>query len=78
MAARVMDPQQRPPLKAIALETYAGRHYHPCEIVGETNKYYQVKILPREGYSSPVADVRALAQLFPFPNTQSETYRKRI
>jgi hypothetical protein len=53
VGAPALDPQRRQPLKAIALETYAGRRYYPCKIFCETNKYYQVKILSEEGVQLP-------------------------
>jgi hypothetical protein len=40
-------------MKAIALDTWAGRRYYPVEIVGETPKRVRVRILATDGVMLP-------------------------
>ncbi len=39
--------------KALALETWAGRRYYPCEILSQTRTKYRVKLLAKDAVMLP-------------------------
>ena len=39
--------------KALALETWAGRRYYPCEVLSQTRTKYRVKLLAKDGVMLP-------------------------
>jgi hypothetical protein len=39
--------------KALALETWAGRRYYPCEVLSQTRSKYRIKLLAKDGAMLP-------------------------
>lgn len=54
-------------MKAIALETWAGRRYCQCEVVGETPSRYRVMVLATDGVQLPGGQHYAWGQVASVP-----------
>jgi hypothetical protein len=39
--------------KALALETWAGRRYFPCEVLSQTRSKYRIKLFAKDGVMLP-------------------------
>jgi hypothetical protein len=35
--------------KRLALETWTGRRYYPCEVLGQTRSKYRIKLFAKDG-----------------------------
>lgn len=58
----------------LVLDSWAGRSYHPVEILGETPKKYRVRILSPDGVRLPRYRYAALGDVVLVPKT-AITYR---
>jgi hypothetical protein len=53
--------------KALALESWAGRSYYPCEVLGETPTKYRIKLLAKDGVMLPGKCYAACGQVVTVP-----------
>ena len=53
--------------KALALETWAGRRYYPCEILSQTPTKYRVKLLAKDGVTLPGKRYAGYGQIVTVP-----------